>query len=184
MFRSLIVSIPFAMLTFCLMLIFRNYSAEAFKGMDLYVPMVPPCIIDDKLFLRPHVITGSTLLQSGNLYSARDVQSTYSALGRLGILKYSNIRFQEDIKGDSAYVDAYVALSRRKNKSLSFGIEGTNSAGDLGAAASVAYTHRNLFKGSETFTVKLRGAYEAVTGLEGYADSNYMEYGIQSAELS
>ena len=160
---------------------FSELSAEAFKGMDSLRSDGATLYYHDKLFLRPHVITGFNFLQSGNLYSARDVQSTYSALGRLGILKYSNIRFQEDIKGDSAYVDAYVALSRRKNKSLSFGIEGTNSAGDLGAAASVAYTHRNLFKGSETFTVKLRGAYEAVTGLEGYANSNYMEYGIESS---
>ena len=60
-------------------------------------------------------------------------------------------------------------------------MEGTNSAGDLGAAASVSYTHRNLFKGSETFTIKLRGAYEAVTGLEGYTNSNYMEYAVESS---
>ena len=72
-------------------------------------------------------------------------------------------------------------LTRNKNKSLSFEIEGTNSAGDLGAAASVAYSHRNLFKGSETFTIKLRGAYEAVTGLEGYANSNYLEYGVETS---
>lgn len=72
-------------------------------------------------------------------------------------------------------------LSRNKNKSLSFEVEGTNSAGDLGAAASVSFTHRNLFKGSETFTIKLRGAYEAVTGLEGYTNSNYMEYGVESS---
>ena len=64
---------------------------------------------------------------------------------------------------------------------MSFEIEGTNSAGDLGAAASVSYTHRNLFKGSETFTIKLRGAYEAVSGLEGYTNSNYMEYGVESS---
>ena len=50
-----------------------------------------------------------------------------------------------------------------------------------GAAASVAYSHRNLFKGSETFTFKLRGAYEAVTGLEGYANSNYLEYGVEAS---
>ena len=120
-------------------------------------------------------------MQSGKLYRNRDVQNTYSALGRLNILKYSNIRFREELEADSAYLDAYVMLTRNKNKSLSFEIEGTNSAGDLGAAASVAYSHRNLFKGSETFTIKLRGAYEAVTGLEGYANSNYLEYGVETS---
>ncbi|WP_444341733.1 translocation and assembly module lipoprotein TamL, partial [Phocaeicola plebeius] len=135
----------------------------------------------DKLFLRPQVISDYNYLQSGKLYRNRDVQNTYSALGRLNILKYSNIRFREELEADSAYLDAYVMLTRNKNKSLSFEFEGTNSAGDLGAAASVAYSHRNLFKGSETFTIKLRGAYEAVTGLEGYANSNYLEYGVETS---
>lgn len=138
-------------------------------------------IYNDKLFLRPGVIASHNRIESGELYSNRDVMATYSSLARLGILKYSNIRFVEHFENDSAYLDAYVSLSRNKNKTLAFQIEGTNSAGDLGAAASVTYTHRNLFKGSETFNIKLRGAYEAVTGLEGYANNNYTEYGIETS---
>lgn len=152
---------------------FRGLDSLCFSGVNLYYK--------DKLFLRPRVLTDYNYLNTGRLYRNRDVQSTYSALSRLHILKYSNIRFEEIMQNDSTCLDAYVSLSKNKNKSLSFEIEGTNSAGDLGAAASVSYTHRNLFKGSETFTVKLRGAYEAVTGLEGYTNSNYMEYGIESS---
>lgn len=137
-------------------------------------------IYNDKLFLRPGVIASHNRIESGKLYSNRDVMSTYSSLARLGILKYSNIRFVEHFENDSSYLDAYVSLSKNKNKTLAFQIEGTNSAGDLGAAASVTYTHRNLFKGSETFNIKARGAYEAVTGLEGYANNNYTEYGIET----
>ena len=138
-------------------------------------------IYDDKLFLRPSVISSHNRLVKGKLYSNTDVMGTYSSLTRLGILKYSNIRFIEHLENDSAYLDAYVSLSKNKNKTLSFQIEGTNSAGDLGAAASVTYTHRNLFKGSENFNIKVRGAYEAVTGLEGYANNNYTEYGVESS---
>lgn len=138
-------------------------------------------IYNDKLFLRPGVIASHNRIESGKLYSNRDVMATYSSLARLGILKYSNIRFVEHFENDSSYLDAYVSLSKNKNKTLAFQIEGTNSAGDLGAAASVTYTHRNLFKGSETFNIKLRGAYEAVTGLEGYANNNYTEYGIETS---
>ena len=58
----------------------------------------------------------------------------------------------------------------------------TNSAGDLGAAASLTYQHRNLFKGSESFTIKFRGAYESITGLEdGYDSDNYKEWGVESS---
>lgn len=138
-------------------------------------------LYDDKLFLRPGVIASHNRIVPGKLYSNRDVMSTYSSLSRLGILKYSNIRFVEHLDNDSAYLDAYVSLSKNKNKTLSFQVEGTNSAGDLGAAASVTYTHRNLFKGSETFNIKIRGAYEAVTGLEGYSNNNYTEYGVETS---
>lgn len=131
-------------------------------------------------FLRPKMLANYNFLQPGKLYSSQEVQRTYSSLGRLSILKYSNIRFNEILRSDSAWVDAYISMARGKNKSLSFEVEGTNSAGDLGAAASVSFTHRNLFKGSEVFTAKLRGAYEAVTGLEGYTNDNYLEYGIET----
>ena len=160
---------------------FAELTSGRLKGIDSLRSGGVNFFYKDKLFLRPQVISDYNYLKSGNLYRTRDVQSTYSAFGRLNILKYSNIRFREELEADSAYLDAYVMLTRNKNKSLSFEIEGTNSAGDLGAAASVAYSHRNLFKGSETFTFKLRGAYEAVTGLEGYANSNYLEYGVEAS---
>lgn len=135
----------------------------------------------DKPFLRPKVLWNANFIRPGELYTNRGVRKTYSALGRLPILKFSNIRFEEVEHNDSTYLDAYVALARNKNQSFSFEVEGTNSAGDLGAAASVEYTHRNIFRGSETFSVKLRGAYEAVTGIDDYVNSNYLEYGIESS---
>ena len=160
---------------------FATLSRNELKGLDSICSGGVNLYYKDKLFLRPRVLTDYNYLNTGKLYRNRDVQNTYSALSRLHILKYSNIRFEEIMQNDSTYLDAYISLSKNKNKSLSFEIEGTNSAGDLGAAASVSYTHRNLFKGSETFTIKLRGAYEAVTGLEGYTNSNYMEYGVESS---
>ena len=60
--------------------------------------------------------------------------------------------------------------------------EGTNSAGDLGAAASVSFQNRNLFRGSETFMIKFRGAYEVISGLQaGYSNNNYTEYGVETS---
>ena len=89
----------------------------------------------------------------------------------------------EVVAQDSSYwLDATVLLTKGKNQSLSFEIEGTNSAGDLGAAASLTFQHRNVFRGSETFSFKVRGAYEAITGLqEGYANEDYREYGIETS---
>lgn len=110
------------------------------------------------------------------------MQQTYSSFGRLPALKYTNIRFVETQIGDSTKLDCYVMLTKSKHKSIAFEVEGTNSAGDLGAAASVSFQNRNLFRGSETFMIKFRGAYEVISGLQaGYANNNYTEFGVESS---
>ena len=132
------------------------------------------------MYLRPKVLTDNLRITPGDLYNEQDVQRTYSNFGRLPVLKYTNVRFFETQVSDSAKLNAYVMLTKNKHQSVSFELEGTNSAGDLGAAASVSFQNRNVFRGSETFLVKLRGAYEAVSGL-GYKNDNYTELGVETS---
>ena len=152
----------------------NDYDTLLYNGYKMYYK--------DKMFLRPKVMTDFNRIRRGELYSEQDVQNTYNSFGRLHTLKYSNIRFLEVNENDSAKLDAYMFLSKAKNKSVAFEIEGTNSAGDLGAAASLSFQHRNVFKGSEAFNIKVRGAYEAITGVAGgYLSDNYTEYGVESS---
>ena len=72
-----------------------------------------------------------------------------------------------------------IQLSTNKPNTISFQPEGTNTAGDLGAAASLTYENRNLFHGSEMLSIQLRAAFEAITGLEGYQAEDYEEYNIE-----
>lgn len=140
-----------------------------------------PIYYKDKLYLRPKVLTNNLRIVPGSLYNEPDVQRTYSNFGRLQALKYTNIRFFETQIGDTSKLNAYVMLTKSKYQSVSFELEGTNSAGDLGAAAAVSFQNRNMFKGSETFMVKLRGAYEAVSGLQsGYNHEDYTELGAEA----
>lgn len=141
-----------------------------------------PIYYKDQLYLRPKVLVDNLRFTSGDLYDERNVQKTYTYFGRLSALKYTNIRFFETQNDDSTRLNCYVMLTKSKHKSISFELEGTNSAGDLGAAASVSFQHRNLFRGSETFMVKFRGAYEAISGLQpGYKNHNYTEYGVETS---
>ena len=141
-----------------------------------------PIYYKDKLYLRPKVLTDNLSITPGTLYNEQEVQRTYSNFGRLPVLKYTNVRFFETQSGDSTKLNTYVMLTKNKHQSVSFELEGTNSAGDLGAAASVSFQNRNVFRGSETFLVKLRGAYEAVSGLGlGYGHDNYTELGVESS---
>lgn len=140
-----------------------------------------PIYYKDQLYLRPSILVNNLHFAPGELYNAQDVQRTYLNFGRLQALKYANIRFLETQR-DSTQLNAYVMLTKNKPQSISFEVEGTNSAGDLGAGASVTYNHRNLFRGSEVFMLKLRGAYEAVSGLQGTGyNQNYIELGAETS---
>lgn len=139
-------------------------------------------IYKDKLFLRPKSLIDNIYIKSGDIYKESNVEKTYQSLGRMSALKYSNIYFRERDEKDSLLLDCFIMLNKNKIKTLSFEIEGTNSAGDLGAAASATFQHRNIFKGSETFMLKIRGAYEAISGLgEGFLNDNYTEYGAEAS---
>ena len=146
----------------------------------------------DRIHLRHRVLLNATALEEGKPYSTSALQRTYNNFARLQAVKYTNIRFSE-VAGneiDSASVstsdsmmnrllDCHIQISTNKPSTISFQPEGTNTAGDLGAAASLTYTNRNLFRGSEQLSIQLRGAYEAITGLEGYQDQNYQEYSVE-----
>ena len=131
-------------------------------------------------YLRPSVIADNCYLTPGDVFAQRNVDRTYRAFSRLGILKFINVSFQPAGHiGDDGLLDVYVLLTPGKSQTASVELEGTNSEGDLGVAVGLTYSHRNIGKGSETFTGKLRGSYESLSGnLEGLLNNRYMEYSV------
>ena len=133
---------------------------------------------DGKMHLRHSVLRENTWIEEGTPYSSKDLQRTYNSFGRLSAVKYTSIKFNE--QPDTTLLDCNIQVSTNKPNSFSFQPEGTNTAGDLGAAVSLTYENRNLFKGSETLSIQLRGAFEAITGLEGYQNQDYEEYSVEA----
>ena len=129
--------------------------------------------------LRRSVLEQNSFIAQGKTYSAADLQKTYTRFSRLQAVRYTNIHFDEN--PDSMYLDCHIQVSPQKTNSIQFQPEGTNTAGDLGAAVSLIYQNRNLFHGSELLNVTARGAYEAIRGLEGYQSANYEEWGIETS---
>lgn len=141
-----------------------------------------PIYFKDRLNLRPKILATNSAIERGGLYNVQDVENTYSNFSRLQYIRYTNIRFYETQLGDTTKLNTYVMLTKNKPKSISFQLDGTNSAGDLGAAAALSFQHRNLFKGSELFSLRLRGAFEAVSGLQTtYRDDGYTEIGVEAS---
>lgn len=131
-----------------------------------------------KSHLRNRVYRREIFIHQDSLYNEQATKLTYQGLNALPIVNYATVRYVTPHEGDSLLnVDVNVNLNQLN--SASFDLEGTNTAGDLGGAASLTYTNRNLFRGAEQFSVKLRGAYEAIHHLEGYQSQNYLEYSAE-----
>ena len=132
----------------------------------------------DDRYIKKEILDENCFIRPGSIYDASDVDRTYKALGRLGIIKFINIDMKAvgEIDGN-LWVDAYILLNRDKSQTISFSLEGTNSEGDLGFGIGAGYQHRNIFKGSELFNVKFKASYESLSGdLSGLINDNYSEY--------
>ena len=142
---------------------------------------------EQKLRIRPSVLNVNTVFREGELYDESKIQKTYRRFADLGIVRSTNISFVEvndsNSQDDNGLLDAVISISQQNTHNVTLQPEGTNTAGDLGAALSLTYENRNVFHGSELFSLSARGAFEAIKGLEGYANNNYEEYGLE-AKLS
>lgn len=163
-----------------------NYLTDVERSMLRQSADVDSLMVRDARFykrgrtvLRPNFILSKSELRSGELFCENDVQSTYANLSALSALMGANVTLEPSAQ-DPDKLDAYVHLVSAKRHGVSAELEGTNSAGDLGAAVSLGYQNRNVFHRSAMFSLKVRGAFEAIKGLEGYADQNYIEYGVEA----
>lgn len=134
-----------------------------------------------KEYLRPKTIYENCFLLPGEIFRQRDTDRTYSALSRLQILNFVNIRLvPSGSSGQEGLLDAYILLTPGKPMTAAVELEGTNSAGDIGVAVGLSFSHRNIGRGSETLSAKVSGSYEALSGklnLDNILHNRYMEYG-------
>lgn len=128
------------------------------------------------LHLRRSVLANSSAISEGSYFSSSALKRTYNNFGRLGAVRYTNIDFAEH--PDSNLLDCNIQIFNQKPNTISFQPEGTNTSGDFGAAASLTYQNRNIFRGSELFSLQLRAAFEAISKLDGYDAHDYEEYSV------
>lgn len=133
----------------------------------------------DRSDLRRVVLDRCCFVQPGMLYSETAVRQTMSALSRLHFLRFAHVRM-EPVPGQDHLLDCIIELEPQRAHSIQLELDGTNTAGDFGAAAGITYQHRNALHGSETFTTHLKGSYEALSGnLEKVLNDHYQELSAQ-----
>ncbi len=131
-------------------------------------------VYSGKANIRPGVVTQKNYIIPGSLYDASDVNRTYRNLSSLSAFRMVDIRFRE-VDPEKALLDCDVLVVPATKQSYAFKLEGTNSGGNIGAAANVSYQHRNLFGGSEQFELSFTGALENLK--EGNASSDNTQSG-------
>jgi outer membrane protein assembly factor BamA len=114
--------------------------------------------------IHPKTIIQSVFIRPGDPFRLSDISKTRSRVAELGVFGYSNIRFKPVTESDSAVaglLDCNIDLSKRKLHSFTVETEATNSGGRPGIGLNATYSNSNIFRGSETFNLKARGALEA-----------------------
>lgn len=117
---------------------------------------------EGKLRVRPSVLYKRLYLREGDLYSQVNQQKTQTGLSRLGIFRYSEMRFTPrdtarrndllDLQINTVYdlpLDGELEVNV-KNKSTNY----------AGPGIVFGVTKRNVFHGGETFSVQTHGSYE------------------------
>lgn len=140
-----------------------NYNADADT---ITVDGINIVYLNGKKTIRPKVLERNNFILPGRLFNERNVEQTYASYATLRGLRNVNIRFSELEQNDTMKLNCTILTSPAKLQGFGVDVEGTNSSGDLGFATSLNYQHRNIFKGSEVFSAKIRGAYEALSGAQ------------------
>lgn len=128
--------------------------------------------------LKPAILAEKTYIIPNTYYDERDVERTYAALSSLSTSRYVNIMFREREDG---MLDCFILMSPSKVQTFTVEVEGNNTDGDIGAAVSGSYIHRNLFKGAEQLNLKARTAYQPMGEISNLLSNNAIDIGGEAS---
>lgn len=111
--------------------------------------------------IKPEILFRNNLIREGEHYSKHLSDRTHAQLSAIKIIRYVNMTY---IERDSVTLDCNIYISIGEPQTFSFDIEGTNISGNFGAAATLGYAHKNLFRGGEQFSTTLTAGREAIVG--------------------
>jgi outer membrane protein assembly factor BamA len=125
----------------------------------------------EKLKFRPKVLTHTLNFKPKDTYSLQDQNDTYKQLSELRVFKNISIIYEEV---DSNRLVANLYINPLTIKSFTLEGVGTNTGGDLGVEGNVIYQNKNIFRGAELLSIKLKGGLE-IQRVIGVSSDNFNE---------
>lgn len=139
----------------------------------------------DKPKIRYDLILQALYLKPGSVFNLTNTEQTQSHLLSLKVYRLVNISYADNNEpanpeAQELLLNCNIQLTLLVPQSYKVELEGTNSSGYLGGALNLIYQHKNLFRGAELFSAKLKGAYEAIKQESGKLRS-IQEYGAETS---
>lgn len=122
-----------------------------------------------KTYVKAKTILRSNYIVNGKKFNTRDVDATQKKLANNKLIKLVRIEFAEvdSLATDSTGVlDCSILLSPFTFQSYTIELEGNNTGGDIGAKVQLSYNHKNLFRGSENFSLNLTHSQKLIKTLD------------------
>ena len=110
------------------------------------------------LKFRNSILQELTTIKPGEVYSADEINRTYSRLAALKVFSSVNIGMTP---ADTNLVDCSISLAQSKLQGFKFNLEASvNSTGLFGVSPQVSYYHKNIFRGGEWLNLSFMGNFQ------------------------
>lgn len=120
-------------------------------------------LYQDKLRLTPPTLDRFVFTRGGRFYSSDNSNLTHNRISNLAIVRFVNMSFipvQEFPDQGYGILNCHIDIERNPAQIFTIELEGTNTGGFLGMGGNLVYSNRNLLRGGEVLTVKLKGGLE------------------------
>lgn len=159
-------------------------NQDYLKGLDTVLIDNILIVYFEKQNIKPSVVIAANIIIPGQLFDYRNVSSSYKHMSSFQLFRLITIDFEE--AGETGIdgirlLDCTIDLTPQTLQSFAIEIEGTNSSGNIGAAGNLILQNRNLFIGSENFSLRLKGAIETLRETRDYSFGNMLELGAETS---
>ncbi|MCQ2166115.1 MAG: BamA/TamA family outer membrane protein [Bacteroidales bacterium] len=137
----------------------RNENKAVHRDFNKYTLGKISVSYPEQLRFRPEVLKQLNCLKSGDLYSERDINTTYSRFNSISL--FNSVSMQLTARDDEPVVDCDISLQKGKIQGFKFGLEASiNSNGIFGISPQLSYFNKNIFRGGEILNVSLSSNHQ------------------------
>ena len=137
----------------------RNEKKEVRRDFNKYTLGKITVTYPEQLRFRPGVLRQLNSLKSGDLYSERKIDNTYSRFN--GISLFNSVSMHLTPRENEPVVDCDINLQKGKIQGFKFGLEASvNSNGIFAISPQLSFFNKNIFRGGEILNVSVSSNHQ------------------------